>query len=296
MSAPTPAHARAFAMRLLLAAALMLAALVFAYPLLFMFAASFKPADAIFADIANPLALLPDGRWSLVNYHHVFDKSAVGSYLLNSSVIALVTIVAGVFVNSALAFAIAKLQWRGRHGVLALVLALLIVPLEVLAIPMMLVVAHLPWFDPARGAFVVGWLDTLHVQIVPFVANAFCVFLFHQAFKDLPDELIEAARMDGAGALTIYLRIVLPLCKPTVATAAIVIFLAMWNQYLWPVMTVQTGGARPVMVGLQLFFGRTNQWGEIMAYASLITLPVLAFFLVIQKHFVRSVVGSGIKG
>lgn len=289
-------NTRAFATRLMLAAALVLAALVFAYPLLFMFAASFKPADAIFTEIASPAALLPDARWSLANYRSVFDKSAVGSYLLNSTVIALVTVAAGVFVNSAAAFALAKLQWRGRQAVMALVLALLIVPLEVLAIPMMLIVSQLPWLDFSQGGLVIGWLDTQRVQIVPFVANAFCVFLFYQAFKDLPDELVEAARMDGAGAATIYLRVVLPLCKPTVVTAAIVLFLGMWNQYLWPVMTVQTAGARPVMVGLQQFFGRTNQWGEIMAYASLITLPVLAFFFVFQKQFVRSVVGSGIKG
>jgi multiple sugar transport system permease protein len=289
-------NARGLAVRLLLAAALVLAALVFAWPLLFMAAASFKPADAIFAEIASPAALLPDARWSFTNYESVFEKSQVLHYMLNSAVISLVTVVAGVFVNSAAAFALAKLQWRGRGSLMALVLALLIVPLEVLAIPMMLVVSRLPWFDSGEGALVVGWLDTLRVQIVPFVANAFCVFLFHQAFKDLPDELVEAARMDGAGAFTIYLRIVLPLAKPTVATAAIVLFLGMWNQYLWPVMTVQTSGARPVMVGLQQFFGRTNQWGEIMAYATLITLPVLAFFIAFQKQFVRSVVGSGIKG
>jgi multiple sugar transport system permease protein len=289
-------NARTLALRLLLTAALLLAAMVFAYPLLFMFAASFKPAEAIFADIVSPTALLPDARWSLANYESVFAKSAIGSYLLNSMVISLTTVVAGLFVNSAAGFALAKLQWRGRHAVLALVLALLIVPLEVLAIPMMLVVSRLPWFDAGQAALVVGWLDTLRVQIVPFIANAFCVFLFYQSFKDLPDELVEAARMDGAGATTIYLRIVLPLSKPTLVTAAIVLFLGMWNQYLWPVMTVQTAGARPVMVGLQQFFGRTNQWGEIMAYACLITLPVLAFFIAFQKHFVRSVVGSGIKG
>lgn len=289
-------NARALAVRLLLAAALLLAALVFAYPLLFMFTASFKPADAIFADVANPAALIPDARWSLDNYRSVFAKSPIGSYLLNSTLISLVTVFAGVFVNSAAAFALAKLQWRGRHVVLAVVLALLIIPLEVLAIPMMLLVSRLPWFDLAQGGLVIGWLDTLRVQIVPFIANAFCVFLFHQAFKDFPDELVEAARMDGAGAVTIYFRIVLPMCKPTVVTAAIVIFLGMWNQYLWPVMTVQTSGARPVMVGLQQFFGRTALWGEIMAYASLITLPVLGFFIAFQKHFVRAVVGSGIKG
>lgn len=288
--------ARLLAHRLLLVAAMVVAGLVFAYPLLFMFSASFKPGDSIFAELGSPMALVPDARWSLDNYRSVFDKGAIGAYLLNSGLISLVTVVAGLFVNSAAAFALAKLKWRGQRLVMTLIIALLIVPFEVLAIPMLLIVSKLPWFDLAAGAMTFGWLDTLHVQIVPFIANAFCVFLFFQFFKDVPDELVEAGRMDGAGALTIYFQIVLPVCKPVIVTAAIILFLGMWNQYLWPVMTVYTGQARPVMVGLQQFFGRTNQWGEIMAYASIITLPVLVFFLMFQKQFIRSVVGAGIKG
>lgn len=288
--------ARHVAASVLHAALMVLAALVFAYPLLFMFAAGFKPGDAVFADLGSPTALIPDARWSWDNYRAVFDKGSIGAYLLNSGLIALVGVVGGIFINSAAAFALAKLQWRGQGVVLGLVIAILIVPFEVLAIPLLLIVSKLPWIDVATGSLTTGWLDTLHVQIVPFLANAFCVFLFYQFFKDVPDELVEAGRMDGAGALTIYLRIVMPVCKPVIVTAAIILFLAMWNQYLWPVMTVHTAGARPVMVGLQQYFGRTTQWGEIMAYASVITLPVLLFFLLFQKHFIRSVVGAGIKG
>jgi multiple sugar transport system permease protein len=277
-------------------ALLLVAALVFAYPLLFMFAASFKPGEAIFAELGSPAALLPDKRWTLDNYRAIFEKGSMGAYLMNSAVVSAVTVVVGLFVNSAAAFALAKLQWRGHGLVLGLILALLIVPFEVLAIPMLLIVSRLPWIDLASGSLVFGWLDSLQVQIIPFIANAFCVFMFYQFFKDVPDELVEAGRMDGAGALTIYAQIVLPVCKPVIVTAAIVLFLGMWNQYLWPIMTVHTSGARPVMVGMQQYFGRTNQWGEILAYASIATLPVLVFFLAFQRQFIRSVVGSGIKG
>jgi multiple sugar transport system permease protein len=294
---PRPsAGSRWLAGELLHTAVLLLAALVFAYPLLFMFAASFKPGDAIFTELGSATALLPDARWSLNNYRAIFEKGSMGAYLANSALVSAVTVGVGLFVNSAAAFALAKLKWRGQGLVLSLVLALLIVPFEVLAIPMLLIVSKLPWFDPAGGGLVFGWLDSLHVQIIPFLANAFCVFMFYQFFKDVPDELVEAGRMDGAGALTIYARIVLPVCKPVIVTAAIVLFLGMWNQYLWPVMTVHTSGARPVMVGMQQYFGRTNQWGEILAYASIATLPVLVFFLAFQRQFIRSVVGSGIKG
>lgn len=290
------AGAQALAASLLHTALMVLAGIVFAYPLLFMFAAGFKPGETIFTELGSPTALIPDARWSWDNYRAVFQKGSIGAYLLNSGLIALVSVVAGIFINSAAAFALAKLKWRGQGLALTLIVALLIVPFEVLAIPMLLIVSKLPWFDFSSGALVIGWLDTLHVQVVPFLANAFCVFLFYQFFKDVPDELVEAGRMDGAGALTIYFHIVMPVCKPVIVTAAIILFLGMWNQYLWPVMTVHTAHARPVMVGLQQYFGRTSQWGEIMAYASLITLPVLVFFLVFQKHFIRSVMGAGIKG
>jgi multiple sugar transport system permease protein len=290
------AGARQVAATVLHTALMVLTAIVFAYPLLFMFAAGFKPGDAIFTELGSPTALIPDARWSWENYRAVFDKGSIGAYMVNSGLIALISVVAGIFINSAAAFALAKLKWRGQGLVLSLIIGLLIVPFEVLAIPLLLIVSKLPWIDVNSGGLVIGWLDTLHVQIVPFLANAFCVFLFYQFFKDVPDELVEAGRMDGAGALTIYFRIVMPVCKPVIVTAAIILFLGMWNQYLWPVMTVHTSGARPVMVGLQQYFGRTTQWGEIMAYASLITLPVLVFFLLFQKHFIRSVVGAGIKG
>lgn len=293
---PRPAGVDRVARDILDMALLVVAALVFAYPLLFMFTASFKPGDAIFSELASPTALLPDARWSLDNYRAVFGKGSIGPYLVNSGIVSLITVVAGLFINSAAAFALAKLKWRGQGVVMGLILALLIVPFEVLAIPLLLIVSKLPWFDFASGTLVFGWLDSLQVQIVPFLANAFCVFMFYQFFKDLPDELVEAGRMDGASALIIYLHIVLPVCRPVIVTAAIVLFLGMWNQYLWPVMTVHTSGARPVMVGLQQYFGRTNQWGEILAYASIVTLPVLVLFLLFQKQFIRSVVGASIKG
>lgn len=300
MSAPAPmtrsAGSRWLAGELLNAALLLVAAMLFAYPLLFMFTASFKPSETIFTELGSLSALLPDESWSLNNYRAIFLKGSMGSYLINSAIVSIITVGVGLFVNSAAAFALAKLKWRGQGLVLSLVLALLIVPFEVLAIPMLLIVSKLPWFDAAGGGLVFGWLDSLQVQIIPFLANAFCVFMFFQFFKDVPDELVEAGRMDGAGALTIYFHIVLPVCKPVIVTAAIVLFLGMWNQYLWPVMTVHTSGARPVMVGMQQYFGRTNQWGEILAYASIATLPVLVFFLAFQRQFIRSVVGSGIKG
>jgi multiple sugar transport system permease protein len=272
--------------------------IVFATPLLFMFASSFKSDEAIFSNLTSWSAYLPNAQWSLANYVAIFEKSDLPGFLLNSTIIATLVVVGGVLLNSMLAFALCRLRWRGRQAVLSLVVALMIVPFEVIAIPLLSLVARLPWPAVEQGALTVhvGWFNSLHVQVIPFLANAFCVFLFYQFFRDIPKELDEAAKMDGAGPWALFFRIILPNSGPVIATAAIVLFIGAWNQYLWPIMVVQGEMARPVQPGIQQFFGRSNSWGQIMAYASVVTLPVLAVFLAFQRQFVASVAGSGIKG
>ncbi|USX24683.1 carbohydrate ABC transporter permease [Oxalobacteraceae bacterium OTU3CINTB1] len=272
--------------------------IVFIAPLLFMFVSSFKSDNAIFADLNKLSAYLPSAEWSMRNYTSVFEKSDLPSFLLNSTLIAALVVVGGIIINSMLAFSIARMRWRGRNLVLALVVAMVIVPFEVIAIPLLSLVAKLPWPAIEHGQLVMhtGWFNSLHVQVIPFLANAFCVFLFYQFFRDIPPELDEAAKMDGAGPWTVYARIIMPNSGPVIATAAIVLFISAWNQYLWPIMVIQGEAFRPVQPGIQQFFGRTNSWGQIMAYASVITLPVLAVFLAFQRQFVASVAGTGIKG
>jgi multiple sugar transport system permease protein len=294
MTSRTEKTVRAAAMAILMSAL----ATVFAAPLLFMFASSFKSDAAIFADLSSVSALLPNASWSLDNYRAVFEKSDLPHYMFNSALISVLIVAGGVLVNSMMAYALSRLRWRGRGAVLALVHALLVVPFEVIAIPLLSLVARLPWLGVEQGHLVMqhSWFNSLQVQVVPFLASAFCVFLFYQFFRDIPRELDEAAKMDGAGPWTIYWRVIMPNSGPVIATAAIVLFLGAWNQYLWPAMVVQGEAFRPVQPGIQQFFGRSNSWGQIMAYASVITLPVLAVFLIFQRHFVASVVGSGIKG
>lgn len=272
--------------------------IVFVAPLLFMVVSSFKSDSAIFSDLSSWSAYLPSSEWSMRNYTAVFEKSDLPAFLLNSTLIAALIVVGGILVNSMLAFAIARMRWRGRQVALALVVAMVIVPFEVIAIPLLSLVARLPWPALEHGRIVMhaGWFNSLHVQVIPFLANAFCVFLFYQFFRDIPAELDEAAKMDGAGPWTVYARIIMPNSGPVIATAAIVLFISAWNQYLWPIMVIQGEAFRPVQPGIQQFFGRTNSWGQIMAYASVITLPVLVVFLAFQRQFVASVAGAGIKG
>lgn len=277
---------------------LVLLSMIFLGPLLFMISSSFKPDEQIFSDLRSVRAFLPLGDVSLDNYQQVFEQSRLFLYFANSMMISGATVILGVLVNSMAAFGLQRVVWRGQALLLGLILALLVIPFEVLAIPLMMIVAKLPWIAvDAGGLTVVGsWFNSLHVQIVPFVANAFVIFLFYQFFKDIPLDLDDAARMDGANLWQIYWRILMPNAKPVTATATIILFLAMWNQYLWPILVIQGQEARPIMVGIQQFFGRTADWGQVMAYATLVTLPVLLVFIVFQRRFVQSVAGAGLKG
>ena len=273
-------------------------ALVFTLPLIFMFVSSLKPDLQIFKDLGSWRAFAPIGHISFDNYLGVFDRVPFLRFLLNSIGISAITVVLGLFINSLAAFGLSRLQWRGQQLVLTAIIATLIVPFETLALPLVWWVNKLPSLE-LNGfhlALTTGWLDTYQVQILPFVANAFSIYLFYQYFSSIPRELDEAARMDGASAWRIYRNVVMPLSGPAIATVAILTFLPAWNSYLWPLMVVQTENLRPVMVGIQYFFQLNVAWGQVMAYASMITVPVLALFLAFQRSFINSIASSGVKG
>jgi multiple sugar transport system permease protein len=195
------------------------------------------------------------------------------------------------------AYALSRLRWTGQKVVLAIIIATLIIPGEAVVIPLLLLVSRLPSLSFANGIAVTqGWLNTYHVQIIPFIASAFSIFLFYQFFQEIPRELDEAALVDGASRFQIYRQIIVPNSGPVFATVAIMTFLGTWSAFLWPIMVVQSEEIRPVMVGLQYFFQQNVQWGEVMAYSTLVTLPMLALFLAFQRAFVQSIAGTGIKG
>jgi multiple sugar transport system permease protein len=271
---------------------------VFAFPIVFMVISSFKPDTQIFADLSSLKAMLPVGDLSLDNYRGVFERVPAARFLVNSVLVSAVTVVLGILINSMAAFALSRMRWRGRRVVLAAIIATLIVPFETFALPLVWWVNKLPWLE-VHGfqlQLTQGWLDTYHVQILPFLANAFSIYLFYQYFTSIPVELDEAARMDGAGWFGIYRRVVMPLSGPAIATVAILTFLPAWNSYLWPLMVVQSEDLRPVMVGIQYFFQLNVSWGQIMAYSSMITVPVLVLFVAFQRAFVGSIAAAGVKG
>ncbi|MET3598930.1 carbohydrate ABC transporter permease [Martelella mangrovi] len=274
---------------------LVLVALVFLLPLLFMVMSSLKPNAQLLSDTSSLRAFLPVGDISLENYAGAFARAPIGLFVFNSVMVTTLTVLASLFLCSLGAFSFTFVRWRGNAVVLSIVLATLIIPFETIAIPLLLFVSRLPWLG--LDGLTWGWLNTYRVQIIPWIADALTVFLFVQYFKDLPRELIEAARAEGASWWQIYRRVVMPLSGPVIATAAILKALKMYNeQYLWPLIVVQDEAHRPIMVGLGYFFQLNVPWGEVMAYLSMITVPVLVFYLVLQRAFIASIASTGVKG
>jgi multiple sugar transport system permease protein len=273
---------------------LCLIALIFIFPLVFMINSSFKPDSQLLADTSSLRAFLPVGDISLDNYFGAFRRAPVGLFVLNSVLVTGVTVLLSLLICSLAAFSFAFLRWKGRDVLLSIVIATLIIPFETIAIPLLLLVSKLPWIG--LDGLHWGWLDSYRVQIIPWIADGLTIFLFVQYFKGLPGELIEASRVEGANSWQVYYRVVMPLSGPVLATAAILKFLVMYNQYLWPLVVVQQESYRPVMVGLGYFFQLNVAWGEVMAYLTLITVPVLVFYLLLQRAFIASIASTGVKG
>jgi multiple sugar transport system permease protein len=220
------------------------------------------------------------GGLSLQNYMNVLRDIPFTRYFLNSTIIALSTIISGLFVNSLLAYVLARTRWRWRFLVLGLVIALLIIPFEALAVPLVLLTNKL------------GWLDSLHVQIVPFIADPLSIYLFYRFFINIPRDLEDAALVDGMGRLRIFLQIVVPISRQVFATVAILRFLFLWDSYLWPLMVTRGPEFRPLTVGLRHSFGL----GDLTAYAVMMTLPALLLFLSLQTWFVKSMTAFDVTG
>jgi multiple sugar transport system permease protein len=290
-------------------------AFFFLFPLVFMLVSAFKTNETqITNDVAGLKAFMPyplkfqphiEGLdeepaevredyagLGLQNFFDVFRRMKFGRFMINSILISGYTVILGLLSNSMAAYALSRLTWKGRNAVLAVVVALLIIPFEAVAVPLMLLTARLPWIDGT-----IGWHNSYHVQILPFVADAFSIFLFYQFFIGLPKDLEEAAIVDGADRFRIYWQIVVPLSKPVFATVAILKFLQYWGSYLWPLMVIQLPEFRPLTVAMQEFFGQYPRlWSDTLAFASMITVPVLIVFALFQKWFVQSVASSGVKG
>ena len=250
-------------------------------PFVWMLLSSVKPESEVRA--------IPPTWWphdfTIGNYEQLFSRLDFPTYFLNSALVAIAVTLGNVVFGSMLGYALAKLDFPGKRVVFSLVLLTLMVPGVVTFVPLFVLTTN------------IGLTNTLPGMFLPFLAGPFGVFLMRQYILGLPDELIAAARVDGAGELRIFFSVILPLCGPALATLAILTFLASWNNFLWPLVVAQTEDKYTLPVALALYSVGQNstQYGLLLAGAVVVVVPVVAVFLVLQRYFIQGIAMTGIK-
>lgn len=271
---------RTITQKLLRYLVLSLAAVVFVYPFLWMLVATLRPEQEI-----GHLSLWPSAV-SLDSYRQLFAKIPILRAFGNSLFVSF-CVVAGVLVFSSMAgFALSRLAFRGREVIFGLVLLTMILPFQLTLIPLYILMVEF------------GWVDTYLALIVPYSVNAFSVLLFSQAFKTIPQDVIDAARIDGAGDFQILFRIFWPLSVPTLITVGIVTFMGIWNEVLWPILVVRKTElmVMPQLVALFVVGGAAeNQLGVQLAAATVLALPIVLAYAFLQRYFIESMAATGLK-
>lgn len=257
-------------------------AVITAFPFVWVFFTSFKgPTDAIYS---VPPQLLPQEP-TLANYERVWNQLPVASFFLNSVIVATATVGLNLLITSLAAYPFAKMKFRGRDAIFYLLLATFIVPPQL---------AYIPGFVLAVNVF--KYYDSLLALIFPSLATVFNIFLLRQAFKTVPNDLIDAGRIDGASELRIWWSILLPVVKPSLATAAIITFVNQWNDFFWPSLMLHTRSNMTLQVGLVALQGMFASDARGVAAGVVITVvPIILFFIVLQRQFVRGLTGA-VKG
>jgi multiple sugar transport system permease protein len=248
-------------------------------PFVYMLSTSLKTNAEVYE-----LSLLPRTP-TLANYRRLAGASGFPRWFLNSLAIAVITTASVLFFDSLVGYTLAKFRFRGRRVVFLAILSTLMIPTEMLV---------LPWYVMSKN---LGWLDTYWGIMFPGMMTGFGTFLMKQFFESVPDELLEAGRVDGLGEFQIWWRIAMPLVGPALSALAIFTFLGNWTAFLWPLISTTKRELYTLPVGFASFSGEfQREWEMVMAGASVATLPVLLVFILLQKYIVRGVMLAGIKG
>jgi len=261
-------------------AGLTLAAVTFIYPFLWMAATTLKPPFEV-----GTLALVPEHP-TLDNYRTMWARAPFGRALLNSALVATTITVSVLVLGSMTAYAMARLRFRGRPALQAVTLAVLLVPGQLTLIPLYTLIVQL------------GWIDTYAALVVPYLFNATAILMLRQFFVQIPQSLIDSARMDGMGELRILFTIFWPLAKPALAIVAIFTFMGSWNEVLWPLLVVrdQRLMTLPQLLTVFALGGGAGSIGVSLASAMVLVMPVVIAYVFLQRYFIESMAGAGIKG
>jgi putative chitobiose transport system permease protein len=261
---------------------LILIAVVTVFPFVWVFSTSLKgPTDVIYS---VPPQLLPHDP-TFANYLRVWNQLPVASFFLNSIMVGVSTVVFNVLFCSLAAYPLAKMKFWGRDLIFYLLLATFVVPAQLTSIPSFVLAVN-----------VFHYYDTIFALIFPSLATVFNIFLLRQAFKAVPDDLIDAGRIDGASEVRIWWSILLPVVRPSLATAAIITFVAQWNDFFWPSLMLHTRSHMTLQVGLVALQGMfASDTRGVAAGVTMTVIPIIIFFVLTQKYFVRGL-GGAVKG
>lgn len=266
---------------------LLLGAVIMLMPYAWMLSTSLKPQNEVFA---YPPQWLPSTlQWQ--NYAQAWASAPFGRYFLNSFLVAIVVTLGDLVTSSLAAYAFGRMQFPLRNTLFTLYLASLMIPHQMTIIPSFLLLKIFGDVSPALG------LDTYFALTAPFVASAFGVFMLRQSFMQIPNELEDAAVLDGCGRLGFLTRMVIPLSRPALASLALFAFQANWNSYLWPLIVTNSDTMRTLQIGLRYFVGQegASQWGLLMAAAVFVSLPVVGLYLLVQRQFTEGIASTGLK-
>lgn len=273
---------------------LIVGSIIFVAPFVWMVTASFQSVSDMFR---WPPSWIPRSP-SFDSYVRFFEQERIGRYFLNSAYVALAVTALQLFTSSLAAYTFAKRRFPGRDALFMITLGTMMIPGQVTLIPNYVILRHIPFFggNDAFGSGGSGWLDSYWGLIVPQAATAFGIFLMRQYMKSIPDDLLDAARVDGATEFRIYWQIVMPLCRPALAALGIFTFSYVWDDFFWPLIITSSEELRTLPLGLALFVVRNRTaWDLLMAGSVITTIPVLVVFLVFQRHFIRGIAVTGMK-
>ena len=285
-------HARLPAPRTALTHAVLIAgALVMVGPLVWMVLTSFKTAAdaAAFFDTPRRLWAVVQGLWpdpvTLENYRAVFDERPMGRYFINSIIYTLLRMGPSLLFCSLAGFVFAKLEFRWSYVLFWALVGTMMIPFQIKMLTLYEMMVDF------------GWINTYWGLISIRLMEPFGIFLFRQTIMGIPDDLIDAARIDGCGPLRTYYNVILPLIKPTLAAYSIFLFMWTWNDFLWPLLVVNSEALKPLELGILSFSDINNpDYVKMMAASTVAVAPVIAFFLAMQRHFIRGVTMTGLKG
>ena len=258
--------------------------IIFVSPLLWMVSASLKPEANIFANMNSITTFLPIGA-TLENYVEVFSRLNLVQVFKNTFLYIGLILVFDLLLNSICGYALAKFNFKGKELMLDFVVALMVMPMEAIMLPLYIEMSQL------------GWVNSLQALVVPFIAKCFSIYMFRQFFYDIPDDLLEAAALDGCSPMKTFFVVVMPISKTVYATVFILDFVSHWNDFMWPFLVMTGESKRTIQLAIQVFFGtQPVHYGAIMAALVIATIPMLIMFMFMQKYYIEGIASSGIKG